>query len=183
MTLSYLDRSTYREKTSPSVLARLRARFGEFYLLPEGGSNAAAARGCRELVGEIGSGGIDFDVLCCPCGTGGTLAGVAAGLGAGQRAIGFSVLRGGDFLVDQVAGLQRAAFGAATGNWVIETGFHCGGFARRTADLDEFIRSFERAHALELEWVYVAKMMYGIFALVEQNVIAEGTTVVALVTG
>ena len=37
----------------------LREEFGRFYLLPEGGSNELALRGCSEIPGEID---IDFDV-------------------------------------------------------------------------------------------------------------------------
>lgn len=180
MHLAYLDRSTYREKMSLDVIAMLHRRFGEFYLLPEGGSNAAALRGCAEIPGEIGSW---FDLACCPCGTGGTLAGLAHGLGPGQRALGFSVLKGGEFLTRQVAGLQREAFGAVSGNWSIEYGFHLGGFARRNPALSQFIADFESRHALLLDWVYVAKMMYGIFALAEQGSFPAGTVIVAVITG
>jgi 1-aminocyclopropane-1-carboxylate deaminase len=179
MRLAYLDRAAYREKMSPEVIAMLHRRFGEFYLLPEGGSNADALRGCAEIPGEID---VRFDLACCPCGTGGTLAGVAHGLGPGQRALGFSVLKGGEFLAREVAGLQREAFGAVSRNWSIEHGFHCGGFARRNSGLDQFIADFERRHALSLDWVYVAKMMYGIFALAQQGCFA-GTTIVAIITG
>ncbi len=70
MRLTYLDRVTYRNKDRPEVTAALHERFGEFYLLPEGGSNANALRGCAEIPGEINQ---TFDVICCPCGTGGTL--------------------------------------------------------------------------------------------------------------
>lgn len=77
MQLTYMNRSTYRHKTDPFVIADLRDRFGDFHLIPEGGSNTLAMEGCKELVGEID---IDFDVICCPCGTGGTLAGISAAL-------------------------------------------------------------------------------------------------------
>ena len=92
MRLTYLDRASYRRKAEPAVIAALHDRFGDFYLLPEGGSNALAARGCAQIPAEIP---VPFDVICCPCGTGGTLAGIAAGLRTGQRARGFSALRGG----------------------------------------------------------------------------------------
>jgi 1-aminocyclopropane-1-carboxylate deaminase len=97
MQLAYMDRSTYRKKTDLPIIADLRERFGDFYLIPEGGSNALAVKGCKELVDEID---VDFDVICCPCGTGGTLAGISAALHQGQRAVGFSALKGGTFLVD-----------------------------------------------------------------------------------
>jgi 1-aminocyclopropane-1-carboxylate deaminase len=86
--------------------------------------------------------------------------------------LGFSALKGGQFLADDVAGLQRAAFGSETGNWSIEYDFHMGGFARRSIELDSFIESFESRHGVRLEWVYVAKMMYGIFALIEADRVA-----------
>jgi len=180
MHLVYLDRATYRDKMSPEVIAVLHDRFGDFYLLPEGGSNAAALRGCAEIPGETGR---PFEVICCPCGTGGTLAGLAHGLGAGQRALGFSTLKGGQFLAGDVRSLQRAAFGAPSENWSIYYDFHFGGFAKRNPVLDEFITDFEKRHGFALDWVYPAKMMYGLFDLVQRGAFRPGTEVVALITG
>jgi len=180
MRLAYLDRGTYRDKTSPEVIAGLHGRFGDFCLLPEGGSNAAAVRGCAEIPGEIGR---PFDLICCPCGTGGTLAGLAHGLGAGQRALGFSVLKGGQFLARDVGRLQREAFGTSPGNWSVEHDFHFGGFARRKPALEEFIADFRARHTLVLNWVYTAKMMYGIFALAERGAFPAGAAIVAVITG
>ena len=180
MRLTYLDRAAYREKMRPEVIAMLHRQFGEFYLLPEGGSNADALRGCAEIPGEIDR---HFDLICCPCGTGGTLAGLAHGLRPGRRALGFSVLKGGEFLAGEVSRFQREAFGGASGNWSIEYGFHCGGFAKRNPALDQFIADFQDRHALSLDWVYVAKMIYGIFALAEAGSFPAGTTIVAVITG
>lgn len=180
MTLTYLDRETYRRKDSSEVVDALRARWGECYVVPEGGSNAPAVLGCRELVDEID---VDFDVICCPCGTGGTLAGISAGLQDGQQAMGFSVLKGGAFLTGDVARLQEAALGSVKDNWRIETEFHFGGFARRTSQLDEFILEFEQRHGFLLDWVYVAKMMFGMYTLVERGTFAEGTAIIAVITG
>ena len=184
MRLEYLDRQTYRRKTGPDVLDRLDAEHGDFYLVPEGGSNALAVRGCAELVGEIDE---DFDVVCCGVGTGGTLAGIAAGLAPGrdprQRAIGFSSLKGGDFLSDDVAALQRAALGEVTGNWEIETGYHFGGYARAKPELTRFVDDFQARHGVRLDRVYVAKMMYGVYDLVARGRFPAGTRIVAVITG
>ena len=179
MRLEYLDRASYREKERPELAASLRRRFGDFWLLPEGGSNALAALGCAEIPAEIPQ---SFDVICVPCGTGGTLAGVAHGLAPGRRALGFSVLRGG-FLGRPVAGLQRAAFGAPSANWSVSDEFHFGGFARRNPALDGFIADFGARHGVELDWVYTAKMMYGIYALAAQRAFPRGTILVAVITG
>lgn len=180
MRLSYLDRGSYRSKTDSAVIEGLRERFGEFYLIPEGGSNLLAVPGCAELVDEIDAG---FDVICCACGTGGTLAGISSALTGGQTAMGFAVLKGGDFLRGEVAELQRAACGASTGNWSIELDYHFGGFAKSTEELAGFIADFERRHDMRLDWVYVAKMMFGLFDLISKGRFSPGTTVVAVITG
>jgi 1-aminocyclopropane-1-carboxylate deaminase len=180
MRLVYLDRGSYRRKHSPEVIAALTAEFGPCYVLPEGGSNALAVRGCAEIPAEITE---PFDVICCPCGTGGTLAGVAAGLRTGQRALGFAVLKAAGFLESDVTGLQREALGAPTANWSVSHDFHFGGYARRPAGLTGFSADFERRHGLALDWVYVAKMMAGIVTLAERGCFPAGTGLVALVTG
>ncbi|HEY3732801.1 MAG TPA: pyridoxal-phosphate dependent enzyme [Streptosporangiaceae bacterium] len=180
MRLSYMDRVTYRRKSAPDVISSLRREHGSFYLLPEGGSNELAVQGCSEVPAEIET---DFNVICCPCGTGGTLAGIAAGLKPGQRAIGFSSLKGGEFLADTVTELQRKAVGYCSDNWSIEHRFHFGGFARKKPELDQFIADFRARHALTLEWVYVAKMMYGIYSLCREGAFSPGTRIVAVITG
>ena len=183
MRLTYLDRTRYRSKHTPGVVSALAAEFGRCYLLPEGGSNALAAAGCarlgRELVGQVP----EVDLVCCPVGTGGTLAGLAAGVGPRRRAVGVAVLKGGGFLRDEVAALQLSAFGAVSANWTIAEEFHFGGYARRTAPLDAFVADFASRHGLLLDWVYVAKMLYGVYALAADGRIPAGSTVVAVITG
>lgn len=180
MRLTYLDRTAYREKERPAIVQALHDRFGDFFLVPEGGGNALGVRGCAEIPDEIE---VDFDAICCPCGTGATLAGIAGGLRDGQHAVGFAALKGGAFLDGAVQALQSRTFGHQTANWTIETEFHFGGFAQRTAQLDRFIEDMKASHAPALEWVYVAKMMYGILALVERGRWESGQAVVAVITG
>ncbi|MFI1099122.1 1-aminocyclopropane-1-carboxylate deaminase/D-cysteine desulfhydrase [Streptomyces melanogenes] len=180
MRLHFIDRATYRRKAEPEVLAHLRERFGEdAYVVPEGGSNSLAVRGCTELGRELH--GL-ADVVAVACGTGGTLAGLAAGLAPGQRALGFPVLRGG-FLAREIRELQHATFGAAGDNWALDERFHCGGYARTTPALDAFADDFEVRHRLPVERLYVAKMLYGLLALAEEGAFPEGTAVAAVVTG
>lgn len=178
MRLTYMDRASYRRKHEPEVIAALRERWGDFYLLPEGGSNARAVHGCAELGAEVPG----YDVVCCPCGTGGTLAGLAAGLAPDQRALGFSVLKG-DFMRAEVERLQREAYGGPRGTWRVEGGFHFGGYARRTCELDAFIDDFAGRHGVVLDRVYTAKMMFGVLALADRGAFPEGARILAVITG
>ena len=86
MKLYYLDRESYRKKNSPEICDKLTKKFGDFYLLPEGGTNRLAVKGCSEIIGKIN---LDYDYICCPCGTGGTLAGLITGLNGDKFALGF----------------------------------------------------------------------------------------------
>ncbi|MFJ6514820.1 1-aminocyclopropane-1-carboxylate deaminase/D-cysteine desulfhydrase [Streptomyces sp. NPDC091406] len=179
MRLHFVDRTTYRAKASPEVLEGLLSLFGDVEVIPEGGSNALAAQGCtalgRELAGEA-------DVAAVACGTGGTLAGLAAGLTAGQRALGVPVV-GGGFLAREVERLQREAFGSPGGSWSLEERFVLGGYARTTPELDAFADGFEDRHGLPVERVYVAKLLFALTALAEEGAFAPGTRVAAVVTG
>ncbi|MCF7552160.1 1-aminocyclopropane-1-carboxylate deaminase/D-cysteine desulfhydrase [Pseudonocardia sp. WMMC193] len=179
MTLEYIDREHYRQKTSNDVLGPLRERYGDFFLVPEGGSNAAAVRGVAELPAEID---FPYDVLCAPIGTGGTLAGLATGVPRGVRVLGFSALKGGAFLAEDVQNLQLAA-GQVTDNWDLQLDFHFGGFARRPAALREFAQDFEVRHGVSLELTYVAKMLAGIVDMASTRQFPSGSVVVAVVTG
>ena len=99
MTLHFVNRSAYRNKNEADFIQDLKQQFGDFYLLPEGGSNALAVKGCAEIVDEIK---IDFDAICSPVGTGGTLAGVILGTKNEAKVLGFPALKGGDFLKDEI---------------------------------------------------------------------------------
>jgi 1-aminocyclopropane-1-carboxylate deaminase len=181
MRLHFVDRSTYRRKAEPDVLARVLSAAGaqDAYVVPEGGSNAEAVRGCRALGEELRG---RADVVALACGTGGTLAGLAAGLGPGRRALGIPVLKGG-FLTAGIEELQTAAFGGRRGDWSLDDRFHFGGYGRTGPVLEGFTEEFEQRHGVPVERLYVAKLLYGLVALAEEGAFARGTTIAAVVTG
>ncbi|MEU6478381.1 pyridoxal-phosphate dependent enzyme [Streptomyces sp. NPDC047017] len=181
MRLHFVERSVYRRKAEPETLAAvLRAAGAEdAYVVPEGGSNALAVRGCTALGRELGD---RADVVAVACGTGGTLAGLAAGLPAGRRALGIPVLKGG-FLTAAVQTLQEEAFGARRGSWSLDERFHFGGYARTAPELDAFAEDFTARHGIAVERHYVAKLLYGLAALAEEGAFPRGTTIAAVVTG
>ncbi|MDF3297946.1 1-aminocyclopropane-1-carboxylate deaminase/D-cysteine desulfhydrase [Streptomyces tropicalis] len=181
MRLHFVDRSTYRRKTEPDTLAAILGALGEegAHVVPEGGSNDLAVRGCRALGEELRG---RADVVAVACGTGGTLAGLAAGLPPGARALGTPVLKGG-FLGDEVRALQERAFGGPRGTWSLDDRFHCGGYARTTAALEAFAADFGDRHGVPVERLYVAKMLFGLAVLAGEGAFPRGTTLAAVVTG
>ncbi|MFI1395066.1 1-aminocyclopropane-1-carboxylate deaminase/D-cysteine desulfhydrase [Streptomyces sp. NPDC020681] len=187
MRLLFVDRAVYRRKDDPHVRAQIAERAAQalgvspadLYVVPEGGSNVHAVRGCVALGEELH--GL-ADVVAVACGTGGTLAGLAAGLAPGQRAIGFPVLKGG-FLAEEIQRLQQESFGGPAGDWSLDERFHFGGYARTPPRLHAFADDFEARHGLPVERVYVAKMLSGLTALAADGAFAPGTTLAAVVTG
>ena len=181
MRLHFVDRSTYRRKGEPPVLGEILRAAGaqDAYVVPEGGSNTLAVRGCRALGEELRD---RAEVVAVACGTGGTFAGMAAGLGAGQWALGIPVLKGG-FLTADIQGLQEAAFGEPRGDWSLDDRFHFGGYARTTPELDAFAKDFKDRHGVAVERLYVAKLLYGLVALAGEGAFPVGSRVAAVVTG
>jgi 1-aminocyclopropane-1-carboxylate deaminase len=183
MRLHFVSRGEYRQRHDPAFIEKLRGRFGECYVLPEGGSNALAVRGCAALGRELDHAGPRPDVAAVACGTGGTLAGLAAGLGPGQAALGVPALKGG-FLAAEVHRLQIAAFGTPRGDWQLADGFHHGGFAKTTPPLAAFAADFAERHGLPpLDLCYVAKLLYALTELTSRGAFPRGTTVAAVITG
>ncbi len=192
MELHYIDRVSYREKNELAYQQHLQEQFSNVYILPEGGSNLLALKGCKEIVSEINA-EIDqpFDLICCASGTGATLAGIISAInadpgGANQRAIGFSALKGGEFLQQDVLSfLQQENPGKeiADNNWNIESRFHFSGYAKINDELVRFMRDFRNTYGFELDAVYTAKMFYGLFKQIESGVFRQGSSIVAVHSG
>ncbi|MFD9457183.1 1-aminocyclopropane-1-carboxylate deaminase/D-cysteine desulfhydrase [Streptomyces sp. NPDC059985] len=181
MRLCFVTRSDYRRKAEPGTRDRLLAEAGApgAYVVPEGGSNALALRGCAGLGRELRGAA---DVVAVACGTGGTLAGLASGLGPDARALGVPVLAGG-FLGAEIRSLQEAAFGGPAGDWSLAEGFDHGGYARVPPALEAFAADFGDRHGFPVERIYVAKLLWALVALAESGAFPRGTTLAAIITG
>jgi 1-aminocyclopropane-1-carboxylate deaminase len=176
MRLLYISRHAYRDKTDPLFVEQLKISYGDFYMIPEGGSNELAVKGLEQFAKELNC---DADYICCPVGTGGTMAGIIRGLDGSQKIIGFSALKGGAFLNEAV----RILSGKNQSNWEINTDYHFGGYAKSTTSLDMFVKRFMEVHQVPLEFIYTGKMMSGIFDLAAKGFFARGSTVLAIHTG
>jgi len=180
MHLYYLDRSLYRKKNSAEIVNHLQNIFGDFYLLPEGGTNELAVKGCSEIINTIS---VEFDFLCCPCGTGGTLAGLISGLRGKNFVLGFAVLKGASFLKKNVSNLLKTFEGKDYKNWEINLDYHFGGYAKVNKQLFAFVDDFFDLTRIPIEPIYTGKMLFGIYNLVSNGYFKEGSRILALHTG
>lgn len=186
MKFKYVSRNFYREeKYNSNFLAELRAECGDFYLVPEGGSNAFAVKGCTEIKNNIL---VDFDVIACACGTGGTISGIIASLDHSKTIIGFPALKGGEFLVNDIQQLLNdysIKFNAAieNNNWKLNTDYHFGGYGKISNELVGFVNDFKQKHHIPLDLIYTGKMLFGIYHIAKTTEQLNGKKIVVVHTG
>jgi len=173
MQLHFIDRESYRDKENTLFIERLKSKFGDFYLVPEGGTNNFAIKGCEEILTKEDE---SFDVICCPVGTGGTLAGIINSSSDHQKILGFSALKG-DFLKEAVANHVKK------NNWEIIIDYHFSGYAKVDRGLIDFINNFKSEYNVLLDPIYTGKMMYGILDMIEKGEFSKNTRILAVHTG
>lgn len=185
MQLEYLSRSEYRRRNEVDYQEQLLQRFAPCLLLPEGGANPQGVAGCRQIAALIRQLAPGVPRILLAVGTGTTLAGIVAGLGLTSPAeiIGISALKGAEDLEQRVHVALHAAEAAEHAPWQILHEYHCGGFARVTAGLREFMLAFEAVHGVPLEPVYTGKMLYAIHQRCSSGQWDCDTPILAIHTG
>ena len=178
MKIHYVSREAYRTKNEPTFIRQLHDRFGNFYAIPEGGTNEMAVKGVAEFAGNLLA-GIEFDILCLSVGTGGTMAGIIQAFKESKNVLGFPALKGGEFLRDEIKKYLAPDYG----NWSLIMSYHHGGYGKVTLELLDFVESMRATHNLPLDRVYTAKMLWGIMKEIEKGRFTKGTTILVLHTG
>ncbi|NCI77588.1 1-aminocyclopropane-1-carboxylate deaminase/D-cysteine desulfhydrase [Acinetobacter kanungonis] len=174
MQLQFVSRENYRLKQSPDYLAQLQQDYPDYYVIPEGGTNTLAIQGCQEILNSQDR--ENYDVICCAVGTGGTITGLIEASNPHQHVLGFSALKG-DFLTTEVQQLTHKT------NWQITDQFCCGGYAKTSPELLQFIQDFEQCYQILLEQVYTGKMLMGLFELLRQGHFTAGQRILVIHTG
>lgn len=174
MEFKFISREQYRLKDSSAFLTELKTEFPSAYILPEGGTNALAVKGCEEILGAHTTG---FDYICCAMGTGGTISGVINSAAGHQTVLGFPGLKNGGFLEDEIKKYIHRT------NYKLITAFHFGGFGKINSELIDFINNFKQNFGLTLDPVYTAKMAKGIDVLIENNYFTKNSKILMIHTG
>jgi 1-aminocyclopropane-1-carboxylate deaminase len=176
MALHYVSREAYRSKTEKDFIDNLHETFGDFYLIPEGGTNDFAVKGVTEFAQSLGN---DFDYICCAVGTGGTIAGLINGISSAKKIIGFPVLKNGQFLTEEI----KALLPREANNWLLSTDYHFGGYAKVNPELTSFVERFKTKHQIQLDLIYTGKAMSGIYDMIAKHSFSAGSTILFIHTG
>ena len=173
MKLEFISRQDYRLRKDSLFLASLKARYHNYYFIPEGGTNALAVKGCEETLTAKDK---NFDIICCSVGTGGTLSGIVNSSAVHQKIIGFPALKG-TFLKEDICKFAKKS------NWGLCQDYHFGGYAKVTPELILFINQFKNKFKIPLDPIYTGKMMYGVFDLIKKGVFLKSQKILAIHSG
>lgn len=173
MEFDFVSREDYRLKNESSFLEHLKLKFGDFFLIPEGGTNELAVKGCQEILTEEDSA---FDYVCCAVGTGGTISGIINSALPHQKVLGFPALKG-DFLQDEIRIFVKNE------NWELITNYHFGGYGKVNDELIQFINQFYIENQIPLDPIYTGKMAFGILDLIEKNYFPAHSNILFIHTG
>ncbi|CAN1505852.1 Acd 1-aminocyclopropane-1-carboxylate deaminase [Flavobacteriaceae bacterium] len=202
MQFEFVTREAYRFKTEPDFIANLQHKFGSFYLVPEGGTNEYAIKGCEEILTKEDA---KFDYVCCAVGTGGTISGIINSALPHQKVLGFPALKV-DFLkkdetpmnkfssnlnkkgvpddLRQITTLSEEIRKFATNtNWELITDYHFGGYGKVNEELIQFINQFYKQTQVPLDPVYTGKMVFGVIDLIQKNYFSSNTKILLIHTG
>lgn len=180
MKLFYLNRAEYKNRNDKAFQEKLKIKFDNPYMIPEGGTNQLALMGTEEIVNHIKT---NFDYICTACGTGGTIAGIISSLKGEKKILGFPALKGGEFLENDIRELVTERSSQSYNNWKLITEYHFGGYAKIDISLINFINEFESINNFKLDYIYTSKMFYGIKELLKREYFSKGIKIVLLHTG
>jgi len=173
MVFEFVSRERYREKNSHNFIQSLEQQFGDFYVLPEGGTNDLAVKGCEEILTESDA---DFDYICCAVGTGGTISGIINCSKSSQQVLGFPALKGA-FLREDICKFVEKP------NWELISDYHFGGYAKVNSELIRFINDFYQKYQIPLDPIYTGKMVFGVLDLIEKRWFPKSSKILLIHTG
>ncbi|MBF03763.1 MAG: 1-aminocyclopropane-1-carboxylate deaminase [Flavobacterium sp.] len=173
MEFEFVSRTSYAQKEEIGFLRDIKQRYLGCYILPEGGTNSLAIKGCEEILEPMDC---DFDYVCCAVGTGGTLSGIINASNANQKIVGFSALKG-NFLSDVICNFVTKK------NWTMNSEYHFGGYGKVTDELIAFLNDFYQSTSIPLDPIYTGKMMFGVLDMIQKREFPENSKILLIHTG
>ncbi|MDO4880346.1 MAG: pyridoxal-phosphate dependent enzyme [Capnocytophaga sp.] len=173
MEFDFVSRTDFRQKHTNEFKAYLKEKFGDFYYVPEGGTNSFAVKGCEEiLIPEDNM----FNFITTAVGTGGTISGLINSSQENQKILGFPALNG-RFLEEEIKKMTTKH------NWKLIHSYNLGGYAKINDEFIHFLNDFYDKTNIPLDPIYTGKMIFGIFNLIEKQFFPKNSKILAIHTG
>lgn len=179
MFLKFIPGQEYDKKENPAFLNDLIAEFGECIIVPEGGYHPDGAKGAALIFDLIKD--KNYTHVCMAMGTATTLAGILMAASPQQCVMGIPVLRGITDTEQRIKYLtgKKGEFM----NLQILNDYHFGGYAKKTDQLISFMNHCWLQYQLPLDFVYTAKMLYGVIDCIKKDKFKKDSKIICLHTG
>ena len=178
MRLYFVDRKTFSNLDAGKAAQLVGLSPDKFIFIPEGGYAPLGAKGAARMMEYLEPQTPTHIIL--PVGTATTLAGLVSCNYPTAKIIAVPVLKNLHDIPERLAYLLETDNYKAPEIW---TDYHFGGYAKKTAVLISFINKIYDEQKLPTDFVYTAKMMFGIFDKIKNNYFEAGSHIIALHTG
>ncbi len=176
MKLVFVDRHNYAILPNTIGHQLLKNDYADYTIIPEGGYDKKGADGAS-LIMDIVNKYAPTHVCTC-VGTGTTLAGLVQNNPKNIEIIAVPVIKNMTDINDRILYLTSRNY-----SHTIWSEYHFGGYAKYNEELLNFMNTFFTETTIPLDFVYTAKMMYGMLDKIKKNYFEKGSNIICLHTG
>lgn len=178
MQLHFISREEYKNADDENFNAQLKNSLGDFILVPEGGYDAKGAAGAALIMDLLKTKNATHIVTAT--GTATTLAGLLLNTEKDQQIISVPVIKKMNDIEERLLFLTgKNNFD----NLQIFDEYHFGGYAKKTPELINFMNDFYKKYTVPTDFVYTAKMMFGVMEKMDKGYFPSGSSIICLHTG
>ncbi|MEK7433637.1 MAG: pyridoxal-phosphate dependent enzyme [Cyanobacteriota bacterium] len=177
MQLEFFSRSDYRKKTEK--IDFLKEKFGDVYIIPEGGSGLLGIKGAKEILDLVDI--EKYTHILCAMGTGTTYMGIVNSSKKEQIIIGIPVLKGFSDLLnnEDFSSIKEEKKEYCK----IFYDYHFGGYAKKNQELLDTMNNFFRETNIKTDFVYTGKLVYAFLDLLKKDYFNKESNVLLIHSG
>lgn len=172
MSLKFVSPHDYREMKTRTE----NEMFPGTVIIPEGGYHPVGAKGAALMADDLPE--LTATHICISVGTATTLAGFLSS--SEKEIIAVPAIKNMTDIPERLNYLETSYEPNKLHIW---NEYHFGGFAKATPALFEFMNNFHNRYGVELDRVYTAKMMWGVFENIRGGFFRPGSSIICIHTG
>jgi len=172
MKLFFVGREEYRDSFIPDNIPK-----ENYLIVPQGGYGKPGAKGAGEILDHCKK--EDYSHICCAAGTGTMAAGLINASTQGQKIVIISVLKNHRGLENDISALITNH----EAEWKIFHEYHCGGYAKYSPELINFMKDLYIRTKIPTDFVYTGKLCYAVSRLQNDHAFPAGSNVLLIHSG
>lgn len=178
MKLIFANRDDFQKiKLVPESIMNID--YSGYIFIPEGGYGIQGMQGASTIHELIPKN--QYDWIVCACGTGTMMAGLLHSSSNGENILGIPILKNYTDMEKEIKMLLPVSGQVKKIN--LEHAYHFGGYAKKTAELIDFMNAFYRLNIIPTDFIYTGKLMYAVCDLIKKDFFPAGSRILAIHSG